>query len=197
MLLVIAVATALGFAPNPLQGRCTLTALHRCRDTSQLVLDSNFRNELKRFTRGSRAWRDTYRRTLYAETLNLLHGPPDEPKRLSNGNYLFTACMAHSCRNKGAAIMTRSGRIVALGMIDYDDEQRGTETVYFPVLAIVVERQTSLTGVAEPLKSWASAQMARENGEFFKIGWMKPAIVIRLPQRMASKSALRRRPGRS
>ena len=193
MLLMIAFAASLGSSPDPLQGRCSLAALQRCRNTSELVLDSNFRNELRRFTRGSRAWRDTYRHTLYAEALNLLHGPPDEPKRLSNGNYLFTACMAHSCPNKGAVILTPSGRIVALGMIDYDEAQRDFD--YLPVLAIAVEKQTPLMSVSEPLKNWASEQMAAQTREFFKIGPLKPIVVVRLPKRSASKAGSRRRRG--
>jgi hypothetical protein len=113
--------------------------------------------------------------------LNLLHGPPDQPKRLGNGNYLFTGCMAHSCPNKGAVILTRAGRIVALGMLDYDDGQRGVETVSLPVLAIIVHRRTPLRGVAEPLKSWASQRVAEYTGPYFKVGPMKPTVVIRLP----------------
>lgn len=196
MLLVIAFAVTLGSALDPLQGRCSLAALHRCRNTSELVLDSKFRNELKRFTGGSLAWRDTYRRTLYAEALNLLHGPPDEPKRLRNGNYLFTACMAHSCPNIGAVILTPSGKILALGMIDYDEEQKAGKTIYFPILAVVLEKQRPLTGIAEPLKSWALVKMAQTTAVgFFKLGPMKSPVVIRLPEMKRSRSASRPRRG--
>src|SRR5439155_26713334 len=54
---------------------------------------------------------------LVDELITVLGGPPDEPKRLSDGAYLFTACQAHSCPEKGAVILSPKGEIIAAAMI--------------------------------------------------------------------------------
>ena len=55
--------------------------------------------------------------SLSEDLLDTLGGPPDEPVKLADGNYLFTACVAHSCTEKGAIVLTPSGSVVAAAML--------------------------------------------------------------------------------
>lgn len=108
-------ATPAPAAPNP----CTLRALQACANTNQLVWDPQFEAALTRFLGDSRG--DYLRpNALVADQLReALGGPPDDRKGLATGDWLFTACRAHSCPEKGAVVVTQTGRILAAGLLNF------------------------------------------------------------------------------
>lgn len=96
---------------------CRLKQLTECKTTSYLVMNAGFQSAVKsfagsvptKFVRGVKT-------PLWEEIIEVLHGPPDPPIRFSDGSYLFTACQAHYCPNKGAVILSPRGEIVAAAM---------------------------------------------------------------------------------
>ena len=91
-----------------------------CADTNMLVLSPAFRPRLASFlgrTRGSYLDRDG---PVIDQAIEVLHGPPDPPKRLTDGSWLFTACRAHSCPEKGAVALSKTGQVLAFGILSFD-----------------------------------------------------------------------------
>ena len=53
------------------------------------------------------------------QLMTALSGPPFDRIDLGNGYYVYVACGAHSCGERGAVIMDETGRIVAAELIGY------------------------------------------------------------------------------
>ncbi len=159
VLLMLSAATA----PVPANvARCAPTRLAACRDTNQLVVAPAFTAAVRRFIGKRKA---SY---LYADgdvatqQIEVLHGPPDEPTRIGE-LYRFTACRAHSCPEKGAAVLDPAGRIVALAILyspcataDMRDCNRRDDLIVFMRER---ERLQRLEVVAN-LRAWAVEQVA-------------------------------------
>lgn len=98
------------------KARCGLDHLDLCQNTNALVWDRQFRKAVERFV-GSRRAAYLYDEAPVAEQmLDVLGGPPDDVERIGS-LYRFTACRAHSCTEKGAAVLEPNGRVVALGIL--------------------------------------------------------------------------------
>jgi hypothetical protein len=95
--------------------RCGLRRLDLCRNTNQLVWDVGFQRAIKQFV-GARRGAYLYESPVSDQVLEVLGGPPDDVQRIG-GLYQFTACRAHSCEEKGAAVLQANGRVVALGVL--------------------------------------------------------------------------------
>ena len=97
---------------------CSLQRLMACKNTNQLIWDSAFRRQLKLFAGRSQSNALGIGSGPLAESLfDTLGGPPDKPVELSDGNLLFTACVAHNCTEKGAIVLSPSGNILAAAML--------------------------------------------------------------------------------
>ena len=102
-------------APAP---KCGLRNLPACSTTNELVWDRGFDQALRSF--GGRArtnMLEAGKGPLSDELQAVLGGPAEEPQRLADGSYFFTACRAHECDNKGAVVLSPQGRIVAAAII--------------------------------------------------------------------------------
>ena len=87
--------------------------------TNQLVWDKEFRTAVASFAGSLRAsffWKNDL---LWKQTLEGLGGPPEDIVKASPTLYLASACRAHSCMEKSAAVFEAPNRIVALGLIEY------------------------------------------------------------------------------
>jgi len=141
---------------------CAPTRLQACRDTNQLVMAPAFTAAVRRFI-GKRKAAYLYADGDVAEQqIQVLHGPPDEPTRIG-ALYRFTACRAHSCPEKGAAVLDPAGKIVALAILyspcataDTRDCNRRDDLV---VLMRERERLQRVEVVAN-LRAWAVKQAA-------------------------------------
>jgi hypothetical protein len=146
-------------APAP---RCVPTRLAACRDTNQLIMAPAFTAAVRRFI-GTRKASYLYANGDVADQqIEVLHGPPDEPTRIGS-LYRFTACRAHSCPEKGAAVLDPAGKIVALAILyspcataDARDCNRRNDLVVFMRER---DRQQRIEVVAN-LRAWAVDQVA-------------------------------------
>jgi hypothetical protein len=157
--LLIMLSAAAAPAAGP-AATCAPTRLAACRDTNQLITAPAFTAAVRRFIGKRKA---SY---LYAngdvtdQQIEVLHGPPDEPTRIG-ALYRFTACRAHSCPKKGAAVLDPAGKIVALAILyspcataDTRDCNRREDLVVF-----MRERLQRVEVVAN-LRAWAVEQVA-------------------------------------
>lgn len=90
--------------------------LAACRDTNQLITAPAFTAAVRRFIGKRKASYLHANGDVTDQQIEVLHGPPDEPTRIG-ALYRFTACRAHSCPEKGAAVLDPAGKIVALAIL--------------------------------------------------------------------------------
>lgn len=113
-------AIAAAQAPATASSACAPTHLSACADTNKLVWSPAFKHELAAFLRGMRGSYLDHNGPVIDQAMEVLHGPPDAPKRLADGSWLFTACRAHSCTEKGAVALSGAGRIRAFGILSFN-----------------------------------------------------------------------------
>ena len=98
---------------------CAPDNLAACTSTNDLIWSPAFRKALRDFVGDGRAsW-------LYADgeiidqVIAVLGGPDEKPVHFAPGLIRFSACRAHSCDEKGSAILTSGGQIKALGILHF------------------------------------------------------------------------------
>ncbi|HXH14545.1 MAG TPA: hypothetical protein VNJ10_00260 [Sphingomonas sp.] len=159
ILLMLSAAAAPVPGPAP---RCAPARPAACRGTNQLVASPAFTTAVRRFIgqrRASYLYKDG---DVAAQQIEVLGGPPEEPTRIGE-LYRFTACRAHSCPEKGAAVLDTAGRIVALAILyspcataDMRDCNRRDDLVVF-----MRERERlQRVEVVANLRAWAAEQVA-------------------------------------
>ena len=95
---------------------CSLSHPATCRDTNQLANAPDFRAGITRFLGRRRADYLYHGHTVAEQAIDVLFGPPDNPTR-DGGSFVFTACRAHSCPEKGALVVSPAGRIQAVAIL--------------------------------------------------------------------------------
>ena len=141
---------------------CAPTRLAACRDTNRLIVTPAFTAAIRRFI-GKRKASYLYANGDVADQqIEVLHGPPDEPTRIGS-LYRFTACRAHSCPEKGAAVLDTAGKIVALAILyspcataDMRDCNRRDDLIVFMRERDRLQR----VEVVANLRAWAVKQAA-------------------------------------
>ena len=89
------------------------------KNTNQLVWDKDFKPVLVAFF-GTRKASFFWRKGLvWQQALEGLGGPPEDIEKLSSSLYLASACRAHSCMEKAAAVIEQPGQLVAVGLVEY------------------------------------------------------------------------------
>lgn len=163
--LLLAVTPALA-APNP----CTLRALQACANTNQLVDDPQFEAALTRFLGEVRGDYFQPNAPLADQVREALHGPPDDRKGLATGDWLFTACRARSCPEKGAVVVTQTGRILAAGLLNFHcraTPQGQTQCDKARRLDIFVRPGEADAGrLIQPLDAWARMATDQERAQY-------------------------------
>ena len=152
---------------------CLATRPARCGNTNALLWSDGFKDKVARYLGDrrrtylahpdGREGPDATGMTVAEAMLEVLGGPPDDMQRLGP-YYLFTACRAHSCSEKGLALLGGDGQIVALGILHYwnlpgEVEQRrccGSE----PDLDIYLRPVDDITRVLPTLRDWGQQQAA-------------------------------------
>ncbi|GAA4769360.1 hypothetical protein GCM10023219_14490 [Stakelama sediminis] len=154
-------ALLLALAQGAVKPSCSPAHLEQCSDTNQLIWSDAFTAELKAFLggmRGSYLFDDA---PVFDQQREVLGGPPDVPQRLTNGDWLFTACRAHSCEEKGAVVLSPEGHILATGMLDFHCHktppyQAGCERG--PTLDVFVAHHGDHRDAVAAMRRWAEAK---------------------------------------
>lgn len=138
--------------------KCSLVRLSACSTTNALVWDRQFSRALAAFASGARTnFFDRRNASLVDDLFAVLGGPPDAPRRLSDGSYLFTACRAHDCPQKGAVILSERGDIHAAAMIT-EKSRKTKDDLIFHLSFDVFVRNDRLSPVwRSALEQWANA----------------------------------------
>lgn len=93
----------------------------------------------------------------------VLARPPDPPTKIGDRRR-FAACPAHSCDEKGAAVLERDGRLVGLAILHSAcaDAHRSNDCFAHETLTVFV-RSPADPGVIENLSSWARSAIAQDH----------------------------------
>ncbi|HZZ67558.1 MAG TPA: hypothetical protein VFE18_05240 [Phenylobacterium sp.] len=157
-------------APPPSSSACALTHLGDCSDTNRLVWAPGFRAAVTRFFDGAQGDHLYPGGDMADQAMEALGGPPDPSKRLATGSWLFTACRAHSCPEKGAAVLTPQGRILAIGLLNFRCHKAaagGTDCDKASHLDIYVRPgELDAARLIEPLDAWAREKAVADRAQF-------------------------------
>ena len=158
----VLLAVTVAASPAPSNERCTLARLSVCRNTNELIWDKAFRKAVRRFLSTRRA-SFLYPRGLVADQMiEVLGGPPDLPEKIGPF-FRFTACRAHSCEEKGAAVLEPGGGLIALGIL-YSAcgiPHPADDCPAHDTLAIFVRDPVAHQGVIANLSDWARSEVAQ------------------------------------
>lgn len=109
--------------------------------------------------------------TLAEQLMDAMSGPPFDQIDLENGYYVYVACSANSCGERGAVVVHGTGRIVAAELIGYRCRQgpeQGCDDM--PVAYAFIDPDLS-GAIAEPLfLEWAGMsfdELDEANREYF------------------------------
>jgi hypothetical protein len=158
---VVAILLALAVAATPAPAPCGLHRLDACEDTNRLVWDAGFRRAVKRFLGPRRASYVDHRGLVAGQMIDVLGGPPDPPDMIGE-RFRFTACRAHSCDEKGAAVLEPDGRLVALAILHSScGEPHPSNDCYAHVtLTLFVRNPKREREVIDNLSDWARSEVA-------------------------------------
>ena len=167
---MIGLLAALLLGATPEKPACALTALDACANTNQLVWTPGFDAAVNRFFGKARADYFYADGRLATQAIQALGGPPDEPKRLADGSWLFAACRAHSCPEKGAAILSPQGRLLAIGLLNFRCHKTAPKQVDCDQVThldvFVRAREPDAERLTGQLDAWAKERTASDRAQF-------------------------------
>ena len=146
-----------------------------CRSTNELVWAPDFRRAVESF--GGKARTSVLgagEARLSDVLISALGGPPDDPTRLPNGSRLFTACVAHSCTEKGAIVLTSSGSITVAAtltnhLVNEGDVSKPSGPHYSRLDIFLADPAPADSAWCEPMRIWAKAAYATNRKHFSNI----------------------------
>jgi len=147
--------------PSP----CDMKNLGSCPDTNHLVWTPAFTRAVHSFLGRRPA---TYLGLDYPiadEFINVMSGPPDPPERIGE-LFRFTACEAHACPDKAAAVLTSDGQLVAVARLgsrctiqEFDKESGCLSDIK---LTIFMRSQEQQQAIIDNLSQWAKQELSQE-----------------------------------
>jgi hypothetical protein len=152
---------------------CALSALASCGNTNQLVHEDDFAVAVANFIGPRRRayvdhpdgpeGSDMGAPLVSDQVIAVMGGPPDDARKLGP-YFFFSACRAHSCPEKGFAVLTPEGEIVALGIFHFWNEQRAKNARsccgHDPDLTIHYQPTADWQRIEPALKLWAEGKAA-------------------------------------
>jgi hypothetical protein len=139
-LLGVLLAAAIGEASAK---GCSIKALDRCRDVSELSWDKSFPTAVRRFLGNRRA--DYNGPGLLSDQALAFLWVPGERQRIGD-LWRFTGCQKYFCPDKGAVVFRPTGEVVAVALLT------GT------TLSIFIHPSNISARVADNLSAWAKAE---------------------------------------
>lgn len=141
--------------------QCGLKSVGACTDTNRLVWSESFEPALKAFL-GKRRVGWFGRQARIADVVReVLSGPPDEPVKVADGLYRFSAVRPHSATERGAIFIAEDGTIKAAGVLHFNCGKQCAKTYS---LSILLPREDK--ALAQLVQAWGTEQMKRneQNG---------------------------------
>jgi hypothetical protein len=148
-------------APSTTGPVCALNRLSACQNTNQLAWDDAFNRAVARFLGRRRASYLDRSGLISDQILDVLGGPPDDAQKIG-GRFRFTACRAHSCEEKGAAVLEPDGRLVALAILHAGCGARHSANDCFAHQTLnIFVRDPKEQAVIDNLSAWARSEIAQ------------------------------------
>jgi hypothetical protein len=160
-------------------GNCSIYRLDECKSENYLYWSPSFRYQLRRFF----SYAPNYLHVRpYWYAMLVLGEPLDDPVRLDDGSWLFAGCQEHECGERAVAGITASGRVAAVGFLDFHCErtmQGRCDPGGLWLDIFVKPDDEQATAVFVPaIESWASAQMTQENSGPDKLVYRGAKVII-------------------
>jgi hypothetical protein len=146
---------------TPTRSSCEPSNLGDCMDTNWLIWSNEFIDDLTAFIGdGTASW--LYKDgDMINQVIDVLGGPPEEPVKVGDGLLRFAACRAHSCPEKGAVFLTKSGEIKMVAVLDYRCADDCNDDYTLEIL--IRKRDPALEKLAT---QWAEFAIKRGNDSF-------------------------------
>ena len=143
---------AVAAGPDP----CVMSKLSTCSNTSMLAWSPGFGTAVKKFIGITRVSYFRHAKSLSWQALYGLSGPPEEPLRLPENRYLFSACPAHDCGGQAAAIiLDDQGNIEAIGISSFHCCEPHVDLDH-RYLDFYIRRGASADKLIAALKDWGT-----------------------------------------
>jgi hypothetical protein len=137
---------------------CGLSAPEHCLNTNELAWSPGFQEAVRRFV-GRGVGGLNGNKNAGVSVARALGGPPDDPLRLPDGGWLFSACEAHDCPIKGALVLDPDHRIRAAALFDFGCDAGPCANE--PRLDLFL-RDTGDHDATSILKAWAERTIAAD-----------------------------------
>ncbi|MDR3441316.1 hypothetical protein [Telmatospirillum sp.] len=137
-------------APSPVWSQgCDVHSPMSCQNTNQFVNAGGYK-EVSKFLGNAPGVSAKAKASQDME--RVLDGPPLDRVDLPGNLYLFSACQAHNCDEKGAVVTGRDGSIIATGILHYPKYPA-------PTLTLFIRDQQDRALVEPALTNWAQSQL--------------------------------------
>lgn len=174
ILLALSMLTALSQSHSdreikgPDSSGCSVSTVQLCRDTNELSREIGFDRTIKSFLGKTATATVNY---LYAGKLSyqvedVLGGPPNNPVKLPDGGYLFTACRAHSCTEKGAISYDRKSQITMIAIVSYHCGKVSKTCSNDPFLDVYIHNNQQSESAQKYALDWAIKATASDASVF-------------------------------
>jgi hypothetical protein len=140
-------------------GGCSPETLDQCRDANRLIWSKTFAGRLRHFLGRRRAnYLSEGKHLVSDQVIAVLGGVPDAPQRIGD-LWRFTACRAHSCSEKGAAVLKPDGEFVAVAILHSPcgEPDRRIDCASHWTLSIFCHPSDTSSAVIGNLSEWARA----------------------------------------
>ncbi|RCK51614.1 hypothetical protein TH25_07905 [Thalassospira profundimaris] len=154
--------TAKTAAPAPAP-HCDSDHMSLCEDTNELIWSKGFADKVGTFVGpGTASWLADHASRI-DQMIQVLSGPPQMRQKIGDDLWLYGACRAHSCPEKGAVIVTNKGEITATAILHF----ACTKTCQDDYTLTILGPKDDKT-LTDAIKNWAQTTIDDDAREFKK-----------------------------
>ncbi|OKH88437.1 hypothetical protein LF95_17710 [Thalassospira sp. TSL5-1] len=173
--------TAKDAAPTPAP-HCDSDHMSLCEDTNELIWSKGFADKVGTFVGpGTASWL-AGNASRIDQMIQVLSGPPQIRQKIGDDLWLYGACRAHSCPEKGAVIVTGKGDISATAILHF----ACTTTCQDDYTLTILGPKDDKT-LTDAIKNWAQTTIDDDAREFKKATPPKIATIEHLAPGAATK----------
>ena len=150
-------------AATPPAPHCDSDHMSLCEDTNELIWSKGFADKVGAFVGpGKSSWlADNASRI--DQMIQVLSGPPQIRQKVGDDLWLYGACRAHSCPEKGAVIVSGKGQITATAILHFACTTTCQDNYTLTIMG--AEDDKTLT---DAIKNWAQTTIDDDAREFKK-----------------------------
>ncbi len=148
-------------AATPPAPHCDSDHMSLCEDTNELIWSKGFADKVGAFVGpGKSSWlADNASRI--DQMIQVLSGPPQIRQKVGDDLWLYGACRAHSCPEKGAVIVSGKGQITATAILHFACTTTCQDNYTLTIMG--AEDDKTLT---DAIKNWAQTTIDDDAREY-------------------------------